>query len=376
MERKDLALEMRKYLIGKRYLYEKMLGAHTMSARRVANSSKENHKMNEPRYEYCAMKTRERLAKEYNVVHMTIWKYSIFAEALDTIYDISEELASAIMRGKIKLSQENVVAISKLSDKEIQNMAEHLLQEQTDFKNFSGSRKLLSKANAEKTTDNISAKAPSIKDMPQYDPDSEVASLALTIPSWISSEMFYSYCKLGYEANQYKGIDKLTAKELYLMHADGRDEGLRDIDGNSPTAFSEWYESSRKGIGHPWEVCRGGNSTHISLYVRKNGNEYSVKLAGSSYGRSVETIKFFLALVRNNIPVSLYEAEELAARVRADDKIGIVPDGVMPFYCSSYFPDDENISDYMNIELYEDKERWKKVIENVIWQEIEKQRLL
>lgn len=187
LERNDLALEMRKYLIGKRYLYEKMLGAHTMSARRVANSSKENHKMNEPRYEYCAMKTRERLAKEYNVVHMTIWKYSIFAEALDTIYDISEELASAIMRGKIKLSQENVVAISKLSDKEIQNMAEHLLQEQTDFKNFSGSRKLLSKANAEKTTDNISAKAPSIKDMPQYDPDSEVASLALTIPSWISS---------------------------------------------------------------------------------------------------------------------------------------------------------------------------------------------
>ena len=57
-------------------------------------------------------------------------------------------------------------------------------------------------------------------------------------------------------------------------------------------------------------------------------------------------------------------------------KIGIVPDGVMPFYCSSYFPDDENISDYMNIELYEDKERWKKVIENVIWQEIEEQRLL
>lgn len=187
LERNDLALEMRKYLIGKRYLYEKMLGAHTMVARRAANSSKENHKMNEPRYEYCAMKTRERLAKEYNVVHMTIWKYSIFAEALDTIYDISEELASAIMRGNIKLSQENVAAISKLSEKEIQNMAEQLLREQTDFKSFSGSRKLLSKANAEKTTDNISTKAPSIKDMPQYDPDSEVASLALTIPSWISS---------------------------------------------------------------------------------------------------------------------------------------------------------------------------------------------
>lgn len=36
----------------------------------------------------------------------------------------------------------------------------------------------------------------------------------------------------------------------------------------------------------------------------------------------------------------------------------------------------ETISDYMNIELYEDKERWKKVIENATWQEMEKQRLL
>lgn len=187
LEREDLALEMRKYLIGKRYLYEKILGAHTMSARRAASSSKESHKMNEPRYEYCAMKTRERLAKEYNVVHMTIWKYSIFAEALDTIYDISEELATAIMRGNLKISQENVVAISKLSEREILNMAEQFLRKQTDRKSLSDPRKLLSKANTEKSDDTVSAKSPSIKDMPQYDPDSEAASLALTIPSWISS---------------------------------------------------------------------------------------------------------------------------------------------------------------------------------------------
>lgn len=81
----------------------------------------------------------------------------------------------------------NVVSISKLSEKEIINMAEYLLQEQPNFKSFSGSRKILSKANNEKNDDAVPAKSPSIKDMPQYDPDSEVASLALTIPSWISS---------------------------------------------------------------------------------------------------------------------------------------------------------------------------------------------
>ena len=66
-------------------------------------------------------------------------------------------------------------------------MAEQFLRKQTDRKSLSDPRKLLSKANTEKSDDTVSAKSPSIKDMPQYDPDSEAASLTLTIPSWISS---------------------------------------------------------------------------------------------------------------------------------------------------------------------------------------------
>ena len=187
LERTDLTLEMRRYLIGKRYSYERILGAHDVASRRASSSVRGRPKKTESRYDDCAIKTQDRLAREYNVSISTIWKYYIFAEALDTIYDIDEGFASAIMRGNIKISQENVVSISKLSEKEIRNMAEYLLREQPDFKSFSGSRKILSKANNEKNDDAVPAKAPSIKDMPQYDPDSEVASLALTIPSWISS---------------------------------------------------------------------------------------------------------------------------------------------------------------------------------------------
>ena len=33
--------------------------------------------------------------------------------------------------------------------------------------------------------------------------------------------------------------------------------------------FEDWLENHERG-GHPWEICRGGNSTHISLYVCKN----------------------------------------------------------------------------------------------------------
>lgn len=187
LEREDLTLEMRKYLIGKRFLYEKMLGAQILSIRRAANSSKDKPKMSKPRYEYCTMKTREHLAKEYNVVHMTIWKYGIFAEALDSIYDISEILASAIMQGRIKISQDNVIAISKMSEKEIHNITNHLLHEKADFSTYTSSRKLMETIKPEPEKEVVTEKTASIKDMPAYDPDAEFTSLILTIPSWISS---------------------------------------------------------------------------------------------------------------------------------------------------------------------------------------------
>lgn len=60
---------------------------------------------------------------------------------------------------------------------------------------------------------------------------------------------FYRFCALGYSANKYKGCD-LPTKEQYYLHADGRDEGLKDLDGDSPEAFREWMQHRPRG-GHP-----------------------------------------------------------------------------------------------------------------------------
>ena len=79
----------------------------------------------------------------------------------------------------------------------------------------------------------------------------------------------------------------------YYRHADGRDDGLKKIDPDSAEAFADWLENREKG-GHPWEVCRGGNSTHVSLYVglgRVAEGCYHLALAAKSYGRCVEAIK-------------------------------------------------------------------------------------
>ena len=86
----------------------------------------------------------------------------------------------------------------------------------------------------------------------------------------------------------------MTPKELYFRYADGRDEELSSIDLDSETAFREWLKFGGRGYGHPWEVSRGGNSTHIDFQVDVDSDGYYFFLAGAN--RSNETLKFYLAL--------------------------------------------------------------------------------
>lgn len=147
--------------------------------------------------------------------------------------------------------------------------------------------------------------------------------------------------------NKYDGCDK-APKEQYYLHADGRDDGLQDIEGNSPEAFHAWLHDRQRLGGHPWEVCRGGNSTHVSLQVVEDDRGYFLYLAGDAWNRTIETVKFYLALTRAHVPVYLVEAQVLADRLAEKEKIGIVPEGVIPAYCGNWFPN-EHIIDYMNL---------------------------
>ena len=179
---------------------------------------------------------------------------------------------------------------------------------------------------------------------------------------------FYKCCALGYKANNYQ-YTELSPKEQYYRHADGRDDGLRDIDGDSVEEFVNWYHRSQ--IGHPWEVCRGGNSTHVSLYVHHDGRGFYLSVAGDAVTRCIEAVKFYLAIKRAGYPVSIYNAEELIARFNETERIGVVPEGVFPRYCGGYFPN-EKIIDFMNLP-YEERD---KVAEKCIWQPLTEVRLI
>lgn len=183
---------------------------------------------------------------------------------------------------------------------------------------------------------------------------------------------FFRACTIGYRACGYD-LKDLTPSEAYLRYADGRDEGLTGtgyglnegpgIDFDSPAEWDIWYNSSRIG-GHPWEVIRGGNSTHVELYVMCDKNrlgECDKKKAASGYyfaiagkHRPEESIKFFVALRKEGLPVHIYNSEEILARYEENDYIGIVPHRVFPKYCENMFPEKYgNVIDFMH--LYSDE---------------------
>ena len=180
----------------------------------------------------------------------------------------------------------------------------------------------------------------------------------------MTANTFYTLCAIGYRANHYKGADE-SPKDQYLMHADGRDEGLREIDPDSTEAFHAWLTDKRNHGGHPFEVCRGGNSTHISLFVSWSEEGYRLILSGSAVGRTIETIRFYLALREAGYKPKLTDMEHLAGRLKGTEKIGIVPSGVFPRYCSPLFPD-EHIIDFMNLPF----EGRDEIAKKCVWQPI------
>lgn len=181
----------------------------------------------------------------------------------------------------------------------------------------------------------------------------------------VTADDFFRFCEIAWDANDYFKGDrkKMTSREKYTAMADGRDGGLRLITGDTTEAFRDWYHEGGWRIGHPWEICRGGNSTHISLSVYPEGSGWRMSLSGSSSVRVVETVKIATALYDRGIPFELIQKEEVLRMVTGEDDVGIVPEYVFPRYCHGFFPQEDRIIDFMN--LYREDE--EKIIPAAYW---------
>ena len=176
-------------------------------------------------------------------------------------------------------------------------------------------------------------------------------------PSMMANE-YFKYCKIAYIAGQTKEdyLDEtLTGRQMYEQYSDGRDEGLLDIDGNSPEEFADWIDgkhpTKKYSSGHPWRIKRGGSLTSIKLYVSRPSyhekENFVVTLSSHSFSRLKEIIYMFLALKDAGLPITIDDPEGIRKRLLGQDNIGIVPCHGYLYRGHQRFREHESVYDVM-----------------------------
>jgi len=202
----------------------------------------------------------------------------------------------------------------------------------------------------------------------------------------VTANDFYNVCSYLYLSNpdDFKEAEGLTPKEMYKCFADGRDEGMSEVNPDDPKAFAEWLNSRERRGGHPWEitrsmsvswsihcyVCTGRSLLSLEELIAKKEplSGYFFAISGSELGRVIQTVKFFLAVVHAGYPVVLYNMDEIVGRFTETDRVGVLPDSMSPLFMRGEY------EDYVN--LPEEEEERKKMIEKTVWNEIPEQRLV
>ena len=173
----------------------------------------------------------------------------------------------------------------------------------------------------------------------------------LTTPIKLTRDIYLKACLECYKINNINIQGSLI--ENYKHNADGRDDGLCEIK-NTPKAFDDWLKLNH--YGHPFEIMRGGNSTHISLYPTETEDGlYYLTLEGKAWTRSIETLNSFVTLIEKGYPVKLYNEDILINRYNETDYVGILPDYMYYSYYNHEFKElfDISVEDSFNWNSFE-----------------------
>lgn len=186
--RRNISEETRRFLIGKQYEAEK-LASKIKNPRGLNQYSdgKPHSKTSPVPKEYSRHHTAVRIAQENNISSGSVERYAIYSRAVDILAEKEPEIVPKILSGQYKIAQKNVVELSKLGPAEIRRVEQKIqkIQKiQQPFVQYNKIRNVISS-----TTEGAKGQesAPSVKDMPIFDPDADITVLTLTIPSWSSS---------------------------------------------------------------------------------------------------------------------------------------------------------------------------------------------
>lgn len=178
LTRTDLPDETRRYLIGKCFDSEKQVYLSSLDTENMLSKTRG--------YQY---KIAGILGNEFNIAAGTVYKYGVYAKAIDNIYSKNASIVQKILSGKLRISQDNIIELSRLPKEEVRALNHSLSESNTERIGYSEMRHELQWQRLPSTPirKKKSEPVPPIKEIPEYDPDAEISSLTLTIPSWTSS---------------------------------------------------------------------------------------------------------------------------------------------------------------------------------------------
>lgn len=174
--RNNLPQALKRYLIGKQYLSnlslnnKDNLNSESLLKKKIAGKCK----------------IAEKLANEHNLTVISINNYGEYSEEIDTIYEKNKKIALKILSGEPYLSFKTVSYLSQLPKSSIKNLDKLFFDSNTKRVSIEDINSELSWRKINTQNKQKTVELP-IKQLPKFDPDSEIASLSLTIPSWVNS---------------------------------------------------------------------------------------------------------------------------------------------------------------------------------------------
>lgn len=188
LNRGGLEEEYRIFYIGMQYEADK-----AVNQKRAAEGNyhytfiKPDELTSKPKVIYPAgHKVAKCLAEVYHLSWTTVTKYGIYAKAIETIRGKVPEAAPRILSGRYKISQNNVIEMASLTAEQIRIVISRVESMNQPFVPYKHTRMEIQGIFQEEPPE-LLAPGPTIKEMPQYDPDAEIVSLSLTVPSWVST---------------------------------------------------------------------------------------------------------------------------------------------------------------------------------------------
>lgn len=217
--RRNITDETRKFLIGMQYESEKVVTRIRNKIGKNQHTVDISSMNDEEADKACRHWTAQRIAEENNVSAATVQKYAIFTRALEEIGKKEPRLVPKILSGQYKIAHKHVMEMSELSPEDLRRINRKIERNPAQFIQYKATRPPVS--GKYESVANDTPSAPSVKDMPEFDPDAEISSLTLTIPSWKSSiERAKNTADLAIVSPQAKGDLVQALYELRKTIAD------------------------------------------------------------------------------------------------------------------------------------------------------------